>query len=192
MPIAPGGGRWRFQPTALVQSAFPAILPVSNLHAFERFHMGIALLAFSGLFQGLSSFTRTLRAASPSGRTWPPGVVGTHPGLPDPGRFTNGQKAQPPGAHLACSACGRKRPPLGLRRPHGDFRSHGRCLRRAGPPGRPRGGTSPPLTGMPGLRSGMLFLHAPRRQAPQKHPSLEPHTSAWRSIADLRQGTMEG
>jgi hypothetical protein len=41
-----------------MQHAFSAILPVSNLHAFERFHMGIALLAFSGLFQGLSHFTR--------------------------------------------------------------------------------------------------------------------------------------
>ncbi len=41
-----------------MQLAFSAILPVSNLHAFERFHMGIALLAFSGLFQSLSHFTR--------------------------------------------------------------------------------------------------------------------------------------
>jgi hypothetical protein len=45
-------------PPALVRQAFSAILPVSNLHAFERFHMGIALLAFSGLFQGLSNLTR--------------------------------------------------------------------------------------------------------------------------------------
>jgi Cu/Zn superoxide dismutase len=30
---------------------------VSNLHAFERFHMGIALLALSGLFKNLQSFT---------------------------------------------------------------------------------------------------------------------------------------
>ncbi len=43
---------------ALMQQASSAILPVSNLHAFERFHMGIALLAFSGLFQGLSSLHR--------------------------------------------------------------------------------------------------------------------------------------
>jgi hypothetical protein len=45
-------------PSALVQQAPTAILPVSNLHAFERFHMGIALLAFSGLFQGLANVTR--------------------------------------------------------------------------------------------------------------------------------------
>jgi hypothetical protein len=45
-------------PPALVQQAYSAILPVSNLHAFERFHMGIALLAISGLFQGLSNLTR--------------------------------------------------------------------------------------------------------------------------------------
>jgi hypothetical protein len=45
-------------PPALVQQARSTILPVSNLHAFERFHMGIALLAFSGLFQGLSNWTR--------------------------------------------------------------------------------------------------------------------------------------
>jgi hypothetical protein len=45
-------------PPALVQQAHSAILPVSNLHAFERFHMGIALLAISGLFQGLSNLTR--------------------------------------------------------------------------------------------------------------------------------------
>jgi hypothetical protein len=44
--------------SALMQQAPSAILPVSNLHAFERFHMGIALLAFSGLFQGLSNLTR--------------------------------------------------------------------------------------------------------------------------------------
>ena len=36
---------------------FEPILPVSNLHAFERFHMGIALLALSGLFKNLPSFT---------------------------------------------------------------------------------------------------------------------------------------
>ncbi len=41
-----------------MQQAFSAILPVSNLHAFERFHMGIALLALSGLFQGFSNFNR--------------------------------------------------------------------------------------------------------------------------------------
>ncbi len=45
--------------SALVQQAFSAILPVSNLHAFERFHMGIAMLALSGLFHGFSSVTRT-------------------------------------------------------------------------------------------------------------------------------------
>jgi hypothetical protein len=45
-------------PPALVQQAYSAILPVSNLHAFERFHMGIALLALTGLFQGLSNLTR--------------------------------------------------------------------------------------------------------------------------------------
>ncbi len=44
---------------ALMQQVPPAILPVSNLHAFERFHMGIALLAFSGFFQGLSSLQRS-------------------------------------------------------------------------------------------------------------------------------------
>jgi hypothetical protein len=43
---------------ALAQQAFFAILPVSNLHAFERFHMGIALLALSGLFQGFSGLHR--------------------------------------------------------------------------------------------------------------------------------------
>ena len=48
---------------ALMQQAPSAILPVSNLHAFERFHMGIALLAFSGLFQGLASFGRTAPVA---------------------------------------------------------------------------------------------------------------------------------
>jgi hypothetical protein len=41
---------------------------VSNLHAFERFHMGIALLAFSGLFQGFSSFNRAATVATPSRR----------------------------------------------------------------------------------------------------------------------------
>ena len=35
---------------------YEPILPVSNLHAFERFHMGIALLALSGLFKNLPSF----------------------------------------------------------------------------------------------------------------------------------------
>jgi hypothetical protein len=56
-----------------MQSAFSAILPVSNLHAFERFHMGIALLALSGLFQGLSSFTRAANAPRPrpAGRVHP-------------------------------------------------------------------------------------------------------------------------
>lgn len=44
--------------SALMQQALSAILPVSNLHAFERFHMGIALLALSGLFQGFSNFNR--------------------------------------------------------------------------------------------------------------------------------------
>jgi hypothetical protein len=56
-----------------MQSAYPAILPVSNLHAFERFHMGIALLALSGLFQGLASFNR----AAPAPRPRPAGRV--HP-----------------------------------------------------------------------------------------------------------------
>ena len=51
-------------PPALVQQAHSAILPVSNLHAFERFHMGIALLAFSGLFQGLSNWTRPAPVAA--------------------------------------------------------------------------------------------------------------------------------
>lgn len=50
-----------------MQTASFSILPVSNLHAFERFHMGIALLALSGLFQGLSSFHR----ATPAARTAP-------------------------------------------------------------------------------------------------------------------------
>jgi hypothetical protein len=56
-----------------MQSAFSAILPVSNLHAFERFHMGIALLALSGLFQGLSSFNRAATAPRPrpAGRVHP-------------------------------------------------------------------------------------------------------------------------
>jgi hypothetical protein len=56
-----------------MQSAFQAILPVSNLHAFERFHMGIALLALSGLFQGLSSFNRAAPAPRPhpAGRPHP-------------------------------------------------------------------------------------------------------------------------
>jgi hypothetical protein len=56
-----------------MQLAFSAILPVSNLHAFERFHMGIALLALSGLFQGLTSFHR----ASPAARPRPAGRI--HP-----------------------------------------------------------------------------------------------------------------
>ncbi len=56
-----------------MQLAFPAILPVSNLHAFERFHMGIALLALSSLFQGLTSFNR----ATPAPRPRPAGRV--HP-----------------------------------------------------------------------------------------------------------------
>jgi hypothetical protein len=50
-----------------MQMALSAILPVSNLHAFERFHMGIALLSFSGLFQSLTSFNRA--AAAPRPRT---------------------------------------------------------------------------------------------------------------------------
>jgi hypothetical protein len=56
-----------------MQLAYPAILPVSNLHAFERFHMGIALLALSGLFQGLTSFHRAAPAPRPrpTGRTHP-------------------------------------------------------------------------------------------------------------------------
>ena len=54
--------------SALMQQAPSAILPVSNLHAFERFHMGIALLAFSGLFQGLSSLHRAAPAAAKSQR----------------------------------------------------------------------------------------------------------------------------
>ena len=54
--------------SALMQQAFSAILPVSNLHAFERFHMGIALLAFSGLFQGFSNFNRTAPVATPARR----------------------------------------------------------------------------------------------------------------------------
>jgi hypothetical protein len=56
-----------------MQLAFSAILPVSNLHAFERFHMGIALLALSGLFQGLTSFHR----AAPAPRQRP--AVRVHP-----------------------------------------------------------------------------------------------------------------
>ena len=56
-----------------MQLAYPAILPVSNLHAFERFHMGIALLALSGLFQGLTSFQR----AAPAPRPRPAGRI--HP-----------------------------------------------------------------------------------------------------------------
>ncbi len=56
-----------------MQLAYPAILPVSNLHAFERFHMGIALLALSGLFQGLTSFHR----AAPAPRPRPAGRI--HP-----------------------------------------------------------------------------------------------------------------
>jgi hypothetical protein len=51
-------------PPALVHPAHSSILPVSNLHAFERFHMGIALLAFSGLFQGLTHLTRPSPLAS--------------------------------------------------------------------------------------------------------------------------------
>jgi hypothetical protein len=54
--------------SALMQQAPSAILPVSNLHAFERFHMGIALLAFSGLFQGLSRLHRVAPVAAPSQR----------------------------------------------------------------------------------------------------------------------------
>lgn len=56
-----------------MQLAFSAILPVSNLHAFERFHMGIALFALSGLFQGLTSFHRAAPAPRPRpvGRTHP-------------------------------------------------------------------------------------------------------------------------
>lgn len=54
--------------SALMQQAFSAILPVSNLHAFERFHMGIALLAFSGLFQGFSNFNRAAPVATPPRR----------------------------------------------------------------------------------------------------------------------------
>ena len=50
--------------SALMQQAFSAILPVSNLHAFERFHMGIALLALSGLFQGFSNFNRAATLAT--------------------------------------------------------------------------------------------------------------------------------
>ena len=56
-----------------MQLAFSAILPVSNLHAFERFHMGIALLALSNLFQGLTSFNR----ATPAPRLRP--AVRVHP-----------------------------------------------------------------------------------------------------------------
>jgi hypothetical protein len=55
--------------SALMQQAPSAILPVSNLHAFERFHMGIALLAFSGLFQGLSNLARPAPIAVKSPRT---------------------------------------------------------------------------------------------------------------------------
>lgn len=55
--------------SALMQLAFSAILPVSNLHAFERFHMGIALLAFSGLFQGLCHFTRAAPSLAKPQRT---------------------------------------------------------------------------------------------------------------------------
>jgi hypothetical protein len=55
--------------SALMQQAFPTILPVSNLHAFERFHMGIALLALSGLFQGFSHINRTAPLAAKSRRT---------------------------------------------------------------------------------------------------------------------------
>jgi len=51
-------------PPALVQQAPFLILPVSNLHVFERFHMGIALLAFSGLFQGFSNWTRPAPVAA--------------------------------------------------------------------------------------------------------------------------------
>jgi hypothetical protein len=55
-------------PPALVQQACSAILLVSNLHAFERFHMGIALLAFSGLLQGLSNLTRPAPVAVKTSR----------------------------------------------------------------------------------------------------------------------------
>jgi hypothetical protein len=52
-----------------MQQAFSAILPVSNLHAFERFHMGIALLALSGLFQGFTRATRTLTPVAKAQRS---------------------------------------------------------------------------------------------------------------------------
>ena len=51
-------------PSAPVQMALSAILPVSNLHAFERFHMGIALLALSGLFQGFGRFNPSVASAA--------------------------------------------------------------------------------------------------------------------------------
>ncbi len=52
---------------------FSAILPMSNLHAFERFHMGIALLAISGLFKNLSGYyaNKTPTPVRLSGRAHP-------------------------------------------------------------------------------------------------------------------------
>jgi hypothetical protein len=46
---------------------------MSNLHAFERFHMGIALLAISGLFKNLSGYyaNKAATPARPSGRVHP-------------------------------------------------------------------------------------------------------------------------
>jgi len=58
---------------------------------------------------------------------------------PQPHRIT--------GACIACGSCA-GHAVLGLRRPHGDFRAHGRCLRRVGPP---RGfGNGHPSTGLEG------------------------------------------
>jgi len=70
--VAGAGGR---VPPALVQQAPFAILPVSNLLVFERFHMGIALLALSGLFQGLSKWSRPAPIAAKA----PRGHAALHP-----------------------------------------------------------------------------------------------------------------
>jgi len=58
---------------------FLSILPVSNLHAFERFHMGIALFALTGLFKNLSTTPPAVPAAKRHlGRIHPLWAVRTH------------------------------------------------------------------------------------------------------------------
>jgi hypothetical protein len=71
---------------------------VSNLHAFERFHMGIALLALSGFFKTFSGSQNPKISASAhsTGRLHPSWATRPHLGS------TNVQKIKPSSPKVPC------------------------------------------------------------------------------------------